>query len=396
MGVYRPQYKDKQTGEMKHTKTWYYEFIFAGRFIKESAKTTSKTVAKLAEQKRRRELEEGFNGISDKRDQRIRPLADLSADFLGDYRLRNPDSETFAKYALGHVDRLLGAAMAVDISDKVVVKYQTDRLKESAAPKSINEEVGFLLRILPVAQGGAIRAQLRKQKQLKLKAGKRIGKAYSVEEKADLVRETKAAPRSKAVYLGTMLALHAALRHKEIRHLQIADVNMVTRIITVGKTKTEAGSGRTIPMNDDLFEAVVEYMKWYTDRFGIVQPTWYLFPFGKPRPSDPTRPQTTLRTGWKNARIRAKVEGRFHDNRHTCITDLTESGVGDQVIQDMVGHVDSKMIKHYSHIRTEAKRNAVSGLCSKPKVDEKTSEVTTVDSNSGGVPQDVPQVTQVH
>jgi len=52
MAVYRPQYKDKKTGKMKHTKVWYYEFLFAGRLVKESAKTTSKTIAKLAEQAR--------------------------------------------------------------------------------------------------------------------------------------------------------------------------------------------------------------------------------------------------------------------------------------------------------------------------------------------------------
>jgi hypothetical protein len=59
MAVYRPQYKDRKTGKTKHTKIWYYEFIFAGRLVKESAKTTSKTVAKQAEQARRRELEKG-------------------------------------------------------------------------------------------------------------------------------------------------------------------------------------------------------------------------------------------------------------------------------------------------------------------------------------------------
>lgn len=63
MAVYRPQYTDKKTGKPKHTKVFYYEFIFAGRLVKESAKTTSKTVAKEAEKRRRRELEEGFNGI---------------------------------------------------------------------------------------------------------------------------------------------------------------------------------------------------------------------------------------------------------------------------------------------------------------------------------------------
>ena len=42
MAVYRPQYKDKKTGKMQHTKVWYYEFVFAGRLVKESAKTNRK------------------------------------------------------------------------------------------------------------------------------------------------------------------------------------------------------------------------------------------------------------------------------------------------------------------------------------------------------------------
>jgi hypothetical protein len=44
----------------KRGKIWWYEFWFAGRRIQESAKTASKTVAKRAEQQRRRELEEGL------------------------------------------------------------------------------------------------------------------------------------------------------------------------------------------------------------------------------------------------------------------------------------------------------------------------------------------------
>jgi hypothetical protein len=63
VSVYRPQYSDKKSGTQKRTKVWYYKFIFAGRLVKESAKSTSKTVAREAEKKRRRELEEGFNGI---------------------------------------------------------------------------------------------------------------------------------------------------------------------------------------------------------------------------------------------------------------------------------------------------------------------------------------------
>jgi integrase len=396
MAVYRPQYKDKKTGEMKHTKVWYYEFIFAGRLVKESAKTTSKTVAKLAEQARRRDLEKGFNGVSDERQERIRNLDQLATGFLADYKVRQPKSAKFARYALGHVTRLSGDLMAVDVTDKAVVKYQTDRLKENAAPKTINDEVGFLLRILPVAQAGAIRAQLRRQKQLKLKNNKRAGKAYSPEEKTQLIRAAHEAPRSKAIYMATMFALHAGMRDKEIRTLMWSRLDLSNRIVTVGESKTDAGTGRTIPMNEDLYLAVVEYTKWYTARFGTVQPEWYVFPFGKPRPNDPTRPQTSLKTAWRNARTRANVEGRFHDNRHTFVTDLAESGAGDEVIRDMAGHVSKDMLKHYSHIRTQAKRRAVDALVSKPRARENPSERAAANSGSATTPQDFLQVMPVN
>jgi integrase len=45
----------------------------------------------------------------------------------------------------------------------------------------------------------------------------------------------------------------------------------------------------------------------------------------------------------------AKVKGSWHDHRHTMITDLAESGAGDQTKMDIAGHVSKNMFKHYSH-----------------------------------------------
>jgi hypothetical protein len=143
MSVFRPQYKDKKTGESKYTKVWYYKFIFAGRPIKESAKTTSKTVAKEAEKRRRRELEQGFNGLTDSRDERIRTIRELAKTFLDDYKLRQPKSATFAGYAIAHVIRLLGDLMTVDITDRTVLKYQTDRLNGGLPPRRSMRKSGF-------------------------------------------------------------------------------------------------------------------------------------------------------------------------------------------------------------------------------------------------------------
>src|SRR5258708_1777985 len=343
--------------------TWWYEFLFARRRVRESAKTTSKTVAKLAEQNRRRELERGFNGVEDNREDRIRSIKEMGAEYLEEYRLRHK-SGVFATYAIGNVTRHVGESMAVDVTDKTVKEYQTARLKEGAAPKTINEEVGFLLRLLGEA-GDVIRVRLRRQKALKLAVRQQVGKAYAPEEKEALLAAAKMA-RSPAIYPALMLALNAGMRDAEIRGLQWDRMDLSKAMLTVGDSKTEAGEGRTIPLNSALLEAMIEYAKWYTKRFGTIQPEWYLFPFGKPRPHDPTRPMVTLKTSWNNARKKAKVQGRWHDNRHTLVTDLAESGAGDETIRDIAGHVSKQMLKHYSHIRMEAKRRALEAIVAKP------------------------------
>jgi integrase len=75
----------------------------------------------------------------------------------------------------------------------------------------------------------------------------------------------------------------------------------------------------------------------------------------------------TLKTSWAKVKKDAGVTGRWHDNRHTFITDLAESGeAGDETIRDMAGHVSRQMLTHYSHIRTQAKRRAVEALVVKP------------------------------
>jgi integrase len=71
-------------------------------------------------------------------------------------------------------------------------------------------------------------------------------------------------------------------------------------------------------------------------------------------PSDPTRHITSFKTAWKTTRKNAKVTGRWHDNRHTLITELAESGAGDETIMEIAGHVDRQMLRHYSHIRMAA------------------------------------------
>lgn len=203
---------------------------------------------------------------------------------MADYRLRYRGI-TFAEYAIGHVIRLLGDKLVVDVDDATVLQYQSDRLKESAAPKSINEEVRFLLTLLGDS-GELIRARLRKKKKLKLPTRRKIGKAYEPEE-THRMRDQSRDSHSPHMRLALPLAINAGMRDAEIKALKWSQIHLDKQYLQVGASKTPAGEGRTIPINSALHEAIVEHRAWYLKKFKEIRPEWYVFPFGKPRPQDP-------------------------------------------------------------------------------------------------------------
>jgi len=55
-----------------------------------------------------------------------------------------------------------------------------------------------------------------------------------------------------------------------------------------------------------------------------------------------------------------------HDLRHHAITELAEAQVSDQTIMAIAGHVSPQMLPRYSHVRREARRQAVAALSAKP------------------------------
>jgi integrase len=343
-------------GVYKRGKTWWFHFIYAGRNVQESAKTPSKTVAIEAERQRRREFEVGFAGIDRQRNDRVRTLADVAAVYLKEYKLKHR-SGVFAEYAIRHLDEHIGSKMLVAIDACVVSDYQIARLEQGAAPKSINDEVGVLLRILG-DRGDQLRSELKRKRTLKLAVSEQPGKAFDVAEKDRMMRAA-AKSRSPLILPALTLALNAGMRDGEIKRTKWSQIDFAKAILTVGKSKTFAGQGRTIPLNSEILQALLEHAKWYAKKFGEVNPDWYVFPFGRRGHMDPTRSVTTLKTAWTGVRRTAGIQGRWHDNRHTLITELAESGAGDETIMSIAGHVSRQMLTRYSHIRTEAKRHAL-------------------------------------
>jgi integrase len=209
-----------------------------------------------------------------------------------------------------------------------------------------------------------------------------VGQALSPEQEQRLL-DTAASNKRWAMGSSMIrIALLTGMRIGEITGLSWCQVDLEGRVLTVGRAKTAAGTGRQIPMNGDLYRLLTEHAAWFGGKFGEPKPGHYLFPFGSPAPTDPTKPTTTLKTVWGTIREEAKVDCRLHDLRHTAATKMAEAGTPETTMLALMGHMSRKMLERYSHIRMAAKRTAVESLAA-PKPEAPKSEE---------VPKETPKV----
>jgi integrase len=101
------------------------------------------------------------------------------------------------------------------------------------------------------------------------------------------------------------------MRSDEARTLCWWQVDFEAPQVTVGKAKTDAGTGRVIPMSGALKTALQRHAAFCAQSLGPIQPDWYVFPrSNRTRPEDPERPVTSLKTAWETVRSDADVRCR--------------------------------------------------------------------------------------
>jgi integrase len=346
---------------------WWYKFRFAGRVFRESAKTTSKMLARQAERKRHQGLEEGVNGIK----KRVAPIT-LAAAATEWLKLKKP-SLAASSYRIEetHIEKRLkpafGAMLVIDLTADDIAEYQRERLRKGASPKTINLEIGTLRAIL---RRHRIWANLQPDVRM-LSVRDDAGKALTSEEERALL-EACGASRSRALLPAVTLALNTGMRRGEILDLTWGQIDFLDERLIVGKSKTEAGHGRTVPLNATALAALKSWATKFPDR----KPNHFVFPAerygvaGNDRTphahsGDPTKALNSLKEAWESAKTKSGVRCRFHDLRHSACTRLVERGVPLPVIASLLGWsagTTVRMARRYGHITAEAQRKAVQKL----------------------------------
>jgi len=203
-----------------------------------------------------------------------------------------------------------------------------------------------------------------------LRTTESVGKALTGEEERRLLDACRTR-RSRSLQPIVTLALHTGMRRGEIQSLRWHQIDFLNRALTVGASKTAAGTGRVIPLND---RALATLQNWATDFPGrksdhCVFPTEYYAFAGDDRNAhaktmDPAKPTREVKTAWKSAKEKAAVECRFHDLRHTACTRMLEGGASFPVVAG--ASTTAKMAKRYGHIGSDVQRAALAALDAPP------------------------------
>ena len=377
MAVYQRKWKDPATGETKKTQSYYFEFVFAGQRIRECANTTRKSLAIEAEKRRKLELEQAIIGKPQGetgRGLRLRRVREVIAEYLEAYPINHrPASVRFATYHLGTVKKLIGELMVSDLSEARIKKYIASRLATGVGGRLVNIEVGELSRAI----GKTWKVLWPSVRKLEERTD--VGRALSPEEEEKLLAAARA-HKSPVILSFIEIALMTGMRSGEILGLTWDQVNFEKRMLTVGRAKTKAGTGREIPASVELMAVLERHAVWYSKAVANPEPHLFLFSFlAKGCIYVPTKRMARIEAAWYSTLKSAGIQCRIHDLRHCAATKLSEAGVSEGTMKALMGHMSQAMLERYSHIRVAAKREAVEAL----SLGRKSGSV-------GGVPTKVP------
>ena len=363
-------------GLHKRRGIWHYKMKVAGRWKEISTRTTS-----YQESRRIRDA-----ALQAQREGRLPtdmsnwPLERAAKEWLaGRTRLVAPQTARIDRERLVPLLQALGSHRLSQITAGDISGYQLQRMAK-VSPRTVNLETKVLRMILRSAKSwshlGDDYKPLREDK-----SGP--GRALSPEEERRLFEVASGNPNWNVAYYAALLAANTTARGCEIRGLRLGDVDLEARTMTIRRTSTKTDAGcRLVPLNTDAAWALARLME-RASLLGAIDPNHCVLPAFTFRHTkeganagagyEVTKPMKSWRSAWRKLTSRAGLGGlRFHDLRHHCITRLAEAGVAEQTLMAIAGHVSREMLEHYSHIRMQAKRDAVSML-EKPSVPAETS-----------------------
>ena len=279
--------------------------------------------------------------------------------YLSDKAVRcAPRTVELERERLSLVKQHFGDTRLSAVTAEAIAEYQKARHYAGTANRTINMDVGALRRVLKHC--GRWYSLQHRVRNLPEQQGP-VGRALTPDEQKRLFDAAASNPEWEHVYCAATVAANTSMRPVEVKHLRRRNVDLFNRTVTVARSKNVT-SHRVIPLNQGALKALGRMLE-RADGLGFKHPDHYIWHACQWGRFDPTQPIRKWDTAWRALRDTAGLPRlRFHDLRHTIITELAEMGVPDHVMESITGHLSRRMLEHYSHIRLDAKRKVLEAL----------------------------------
>jgi integrase len=259
-----------------------------GQRFRQSLKTTDWREAQSEEKKLIRQAEDGELAPAAKEFAKL-AFHEAANRYLDGRQLELADASLKKeRQLLVQPKRFFGRQCLHKLTTENLLAYREWRVKSGVGPAIINMEMGVIRRLLKKAK----RWQFMGADVRPLKEPKAIGRALDHSEKARLLSTAKTRPEWQNARLAAILAFNTTMRGCEIKHLRWRDADLLARIITVRKSKSDAGQ-RTIPINEVAFSALRE-LRERAQLLGSVEPEHFVFPACEHGYFDPTKRMKSL------------------------------------------------------------------------------------------------------
>jgi integrase len=321
---------------------WAVEFWKGGVQHRESARTTSEQEAIAHLRKRVEEFAQGkYVGA---RTERV-TVADLLKLVTADYAIAGNRSGRTLKYRVGALASELGHLRVTNVSSSAVEAYKANRLAEGKAKATINRELACLKRAYRLAESHRpplIRASC----------------IPSIEfYREDNVRRELLDHTNYVALLAHLpapiddvvsFAYLTGWRRAEVLGLTWLEVDRARGLITPPPAQSRNLDPRELPLSPAL-SALLE-KRWQARLVGgpsgprICEPVFH-------RDGEPVR---DFRNAWRKAvQAIGKPQLLFHDLRRAALTNLVQSGVGEEVAMRISRHRTPSVFRRYGIVSTD-------------------------------------------
>ncbi len=334
--IFQPEWRDRKSGEYKASPTWWIQYHYRGKKIRESSKSKLRADAVRLLNRRLGEMGTGRLVGPDAEKVTFEHLAKMLEN---DYKANSLRSLERAQDAIDHLRESFGFDRALDITTDRVDGYIVSRRDtEAAKPATIHYEIAILKRMFSLA----------------FEKGKLNQKPYIPTLEVRNVRTGSFEEpefRSVMAHLSEDLrpvaefAYLTGWRKQEILKLQWRQVNFEAGIVRLEPGTTKNDEGRTFPFNTyPALRNLLETQKKRTE--ALQQSSGMIIPWVFHRNGRSIRDH---RKAWKNACRNAGVPDRIpHDFRRTAVRNLERAGVPRSVAMKLTGHKTESVYRRYA------------------------------------------------